>query len=110
MDYLWEHFVLNELHAELQVRDIRYWRDKRGHEIDFVLIQRGNAPIVVECKWSASEFDASGLKAFRLAYLKGENFVVVRDVDRPSIRHYGDVSTVFVSLQNLIQKIKPQPL
>jgi len=37
MGVLWEHYVLNELHANLQSRDIRYWRDKRGHEIDFVI-------------------------------------------------------------------------
>ena len=56
MGYLWEHYVLNELHAHLQSRDIRYWRDKRKHEVDFVLKKRGQAPIAIECKWSASDF------------------------------------------------------
>ncbi len=34
---LWEHFVLNELIANRQSRKIFYWRDKQGHEIDFVI-------------------------------------------------------------------------
>ena len=41
---LWEHFVLNELHGQLQTRDIRYWRDKQGHEVDFVLADRSGPP------------------------------------------------------------------
>ena len=48
---LWEHLVLNELQAHLQTRRIGYWRDKRGHEIDFVLARRGQAPLALECKW-----------------------------------------------------------
>jgi predicted AAA+ superfamily ATPase len=26
--------------ANLQTRDVHYWRDKRGHEVDFVLTPR----------------------------------------------------------------------
>ena len=50
---LWEHFVLNELMAHLQSRNIHYWREKRGHEVDFILARRGADPIAIECKWSA---------------------------------------------------------
>ena len=34
---LWEHFVLNEIMAQTQSREIHYWRNKRGLEVDFVL-------------------------------------------------------------------------
>jgi predicted AAA+ superfamily ATPase len=37
---LWEHYVLNELHAQLQTRRLNYWRDRQGHEVDFVLARR----------------------------------------------------------------------
>ena len=47
---LWEHFVLNEIHAALQTRRIHYWRDKRGHEVDFVLTRRGGNPIAEDRK------------------------------------------------------------
>jgi uncharacterized protein len=36
---LWEHLVLNEIHAHLGARDIHYWRSKLGNEVDFVLPQ-----------------------------------------------------------------------
>ena len=54
---LWEHFVLNELQAKLQTRNIYYWRDKSGHEVDFVLKHPAKHLTAVEAKWSASAFD-----------------------------------------------------
>ena len=80
---LWEHVVLNELHGQLQIRDIRYWRDKQGHEVDFVLADRSGPPTAIECKWSASNFDTANLRAFRRLYPKGRNLLFAQDVDRP---------------------------
>ncbi len=48
MGLLCEHFVLNELQAHLQSRDIQYWRDKKAHEVDFVLAPRNHPPIAIE--------------------------------------------------------------
>lgn len=45
---LWEHYVLNEVQAQLQTREIYCWQDKRGHEIDFVISKRNNSPIAIE--------------------------------------------------------------
>ncbi|MDP3722670.1 MAG: ATP-binding protein [Candidatus Omnitrophota bacterium] len=104
---LWEHVVLNELHGRLQSRDVRYWRDKRGHEIDFVLAPRGRPPIAIECKWSANDVDLSNLKAFRRAYATGENFLVAHDVDRPSIRHDGTLTLTILPLPKLIEQLLP---
>lgn len=103
---LWEHLVLNELHGQLQSRDIRYWRDKRGHEVDFILARRGQPPVAIECKWSASDFDATNLKAFRRAHPKGANFLVAQDVDRPYVRHDGDLAVDVVSLPKLLARIQ----
>jgi len=102
---LWEHFVLNELHGRLQSRDIRYWRDKRGHEVDFVLAERGQPPTAIECKWSASEFDAKNLAAFRRAHPKGKNFLVSQDVDRAYTRQCGDLTIEVVSLPALVERL-----
>jgi predicted AAA+ superfamily ATPase len=102
---LWEHFVLNEMHAYLQSREIRYWRDKRGHEIDFVLARRRRSPLAIECKWSASNFDPGNLQAFRRCYPHGENLVVANDVERSFSRSYGDLSVRFVSLSELIEDL-----
>jgi hypothetical protein len=66
------------MHAHLQSREIRYWRDKRGHEVDFILAHTKQSSLAIECKWSASDFDAGNLQAFR-PYPKGDNLVVAND-------------------------------
>lgn len=102
MGLLWEHFVLNELHAHRQSRDIQYWRDKQGHEIDFVLAPRNHPPIAIECKWSADDFDAAGIKSFRKKYPKGDSYVVAHDVDRGFSRRYDGTEVKFVNLRELV--------
>ena len=101
MGSLWEHFVLNEIHATTQSRDIKYWRDKRGHEVDFVIARRGGPPAAIECKWTASDFDPANLCAFRRHYPGDESYVVASDVDREFSRKYGDVNVRFVGLAGL---------
>ncbi len=103
---LWEHFVLNELQARLQTRDIRYWRDKRQHEIDFIHQRRGKPPTAIECKWTAGGFDARNLTAFRQAYPRGENYVVARDVRRPYRREVAGLKVDFVGLHGLLERLQ----
>ena len=102
---LWEHLVLNELHASLQSRRIGYWRDKRGHEVDFVLSDRRHDPIAIECKWSASDIDPSNLQAFRRQHPDGQNYVVSRDIDRAYVREYGSISVRFCSIADLLNDL-----
>ncbi len=104
---LWEHLVLNELHAHLGSRAIHYWRTKRGAEIDFVLTPRDGPPTAIECKWSASAVDLGGVRAFRNRYPKGPNLVVAADVDEPYGRRFGDLTVRFVSLPGLIRELAP---
>lgn len=103
---LWEHFVLNEMQAHLQSRGIRYWRDKRSHEVDFVLAPLRRDPVAIECKWSATDFDPTHLKAFRRRYPRGESLVVTHDIERSFARTYGDVPVRFVNLRELIERLK----
>jgi predicted AAA+ superfamily ATPase len=103
---LWEHYVLNEFQSRLPDRQVRYWRDKQRHEIDFVLSGRGDSsPRAVECKWSADEFEPAALLAFRRRYPHGENLVVAQDVDRSFSRDYRGVEVRFVSLEGLIEAL-----
>lgn len=99
---LWEHFVLNEMHAYMQSRRIMYWRDKRGHEIDFIVQKRSVPPMAIECKWSASDFDPVNIKAFRRHNAKGENVVVANDVKRPYSHTYNGVKIKFIGLSDLM--------
>jgi predicted AAA+ superfamily ATPase len=98
---LWEHLVLNEIHARFQSRDIRYWRDKRGHEIDFVLVRRGRPPVAIECKWSASQLDWTNLRAFAHLYPKATVVVVAQDARGAFTRRDGPLTVRVIGLPDL---------
>jgi hypothetical protein len=90
----------------LQTRSIQYWRDKRGHEIDFVVKPRGLDPIAIECKGSADELDPRNLLAFRRQYPKGANWVVAPDVGRAFTRHHNGIEIRYGSLGSLVQGLR----
>ena len=102
---MWEHFVLNEIMAKLQSREVLYWRDKRGHEVDFILAERRSNPVALECKWSSRDFDAGNLQAFRRQHPKGENFVIAHDVERSFQREYDQITVRFESLPALVGRL-----
>jgi predicted AAA+ superfamily ATPase len=95
---LWEHYVLNELHASRQARDVRYWRDKQGHEIDFVLASKRGSPMTIECKWKAATYEPDNLRIFRRHYPRGSNLVVTSDTTAPYDRTFGDLTVRFVGI------------
>jgi predicted AAA+ superfamily ATPase len=105
--HLWEHYVLNELTARLQTTTLRYWRDKQGHEVDFVWTPRGRPPVAIECKWSAREFDPANLAVFARAYPKAELRVVTHDAQPGFVREYGGLKIRFCSLAKLADEISP---
>jgi predicted AAA+ superfamily ATPase len=100
---LWEHYVLNEIQARKQERRLHYWRDKRHHEVDFVLPKRDKSITTIECKWSADHFEPSGMKAFRRAYKNGKNYVVAYNVKHSFKRTYKGLEVEFVNLGQLIK-------
>jgi hypothetical protein len=103
---LWEHYVLNEIHARLQRRDVQTWRDKQHHEIDFILQKSARQVEAIECKLSADQFDPGHLKIFRGLHPLGKNFVVASDVDGSYRKDYRDMQVNFVSLEGLISALK----
>ena len=107
MGALWEHFVLNEIVAQTQSRTISYWRDKRGHEVDFIFARRRPEPLAIECKWSASDFDPTNLKSFRRQHPRGDNLVVAADVEKAFTNRYEDIRVKFVGLRDLIGTLVP---
>lgn len=100
---LWEHYVLNEYLGRRQQRDLLYWRDKRGHAVDFVTVRRGK-PVAIECRWRADGFGPRNLRAFRKACPAGENFVVTPDTERSCLRRDGDVQDRSVGLGELVTR------
>jgi len=105
LGYLWEHYVLNEIFGRLQTRKVNYWRDKQGHEIDFVINAGAKQVITIECKWKSDGFDAGNLRIFRSKYPFGNNYVAASDVTASFTRKYGDISVKFVSLNALIGEL-----
>lgn len=98
---LWEHLVLNELHAYVGRWPIKYWRDKRGHEVDFILTPRGEDPVAIECKWSKDGFNPANLEVFRRSYPKGKNILIASDIKKGSIKKFGQLEIELVPLNEV---------
>ncbi len=104
---LWEHFVFNELKAQLQDNaDILYWRDKKKREIDFVIKKkRSQTAIAIETKWQAKNFNSDNLRAFRDLHPEGENFLIANDIQETYTKNYDDLKVKFISLRECISQI-----
>lgn len=100
---LWEHYVLNELGACLQTTDLRYWRDKQGHEVDLIWVPRGKDPVAIECKWSARDFDPVNLQVFAQAYPRATLMVVAPDALPSFKRRYNGIEVRFLALTPLVR-------
>jgi predicted AAA+ superfamily ATPase len=88
---LWEHLVLEHLQAHVPDTPIQYWRDKSGHEVDFVLPRSRDEVDAIECKWDPGAFDDAALKLFRAYYPRGRNFLLTPSGDPAYDRRYGDL-------------------
>lgn len=108
--FLWEHLVLNELHSKLQTRAISYWRDKRGHEIDFVLQERGKALIAIECKWkrNTGKSEDRNIKAFLRQYPNSNIFIVTQEAERTYYKKIDGTKITIVTLPDLIKAVLGQ--
>ncbi len=105
---LWELYTLNELKARLPGLKTRYWRDKQGHEVDFVLQGGRGAPLVaVECKWSSRAADLSNLEVFKRRYPAARCVVAAADAGRPA-RLGGEARAELVSLEGLVSLLEAQ--
>ena len=113
---LWEHCVLNEIHAHTQTHAIHYWRDKQGHEIDFVLRNKSTHELtVIECKFTSSSLSKdraldsalrTNIEAFRRYYPQGKNYVVASDVAEPFERHYDTTTITFINALDLVKRLR----
>ena len=103
---LWEHYVLNELSAQLQTTRLRYWRDKQGHEVDLIWASRAGNVLAIECKWSAKDFDPRNLLVFARAYPKAELLVTTTDAHPSFVRQIEGHQVRFLTLDDLIRQIR----
>lgn len=87
---LWEHLVLEHLQAHFPDTPVRYWRDKHGREVDFILAHRRDEVDAIECKWNPDTLDPAALKLFRSYYPLGRNYLVTPSGDPAHTRRFGD--------------------
>ncbi|MBI3797273.1 MAG: ATP-binding protein [Deltaproteobacteria bacterium] len=105
LGHLWEHYVLNELTAHLQTADLRYWRDKQGHEVDLIWAPRGKSPAAIECKWSARDCNPANLLVFARIYPKAILLVTAPDARPAFTRNYSGIEVQFLTLDRLVARL-----
>ncbi|NMB73641.1 MAG: DUF4143 domain-containing protein [Myxococcales bacterium] len=104
---LLEHWVQNELHARFPREQVFFWRDKRKHEVDFVVqAGRQTAPLAIECRATSTRFDPNGLRAFRAIYPEGKNPVVCLDTFEPYSARAGGLAVRFIPLLRLVEELE----
>jgi predicted AAA+ superfamily ATPase len=91
MGILWEHLVLEHLQAQFPDTPVHYWRDKAGHEVDFVLAARRDEVDAIECQWDPGAFDSGALQVFRRWYPHGRNYLLSPSVPTPHWRRSGEL-------------------
>ena len=99
--FLWEHLTLNEIFSVLQSRRVNYWRDKQGHEVDFVLAPPGRRGLAIECKWREAEFSPKNLKIFARHYPDFGLAVAASDVAMPHEKSLAGLNIKFVNLKDI---------
>jgi uncharacterized protein len=106
---LWKHWVLNEICSRLQAPTVQYWRDKRGHEVDFVIISPEKGIVTLTGEWKAGDFDSANLRAFRYHYPDGPNWVVCGDVGQGYGHNFGRLKVDFLGLEEMVKRLGPGP-
>ena len=64
----WVHFQQDTEGTDLE---LRYFRDKDGREVDFIVVDRNVPVLIVKCKWGDTEIDRS-LKYFKSKFPQAE--------------------------------------
>jgi predicted AAA+ superfamily ATPase len=98
---LWEHLVLDILRAATGGEGLHFWRDKSGHEVDFV-VRRGREVDVIECKVNPERFDPESLSIFRGIYPHGLNYLVCPGARVPYDRRFAPLTLRITGGQDLL--------
>ena len=96
--HLLENLVLESMQAQPKSFQIHFWRDKRGHEIDFVIQTGKRELLVIECKSQRRNFSLKNLLIFRSHYPEGKNIVVTLD-EKEFIEKISGHSIHFMGIQ-----------
>jgi hypothetical protein len=98
---LWEHLVLDTLRSETDDRNLYFWRDKSGREVDFVIKRGAQYVDAIECKINPDRFEPDSTAAFRESYAEGDNYVISPYIKTPYQRRYGELTVRFRNMNQL---------
>ncbi len=107
--YLLENLVLECMQAQPLSRQIFFWRDKLGHEIDFVVPVDKKNLIAIECKSQKRNFNPKNLSVFRKSYPGGKNIVVTLDPIGSTEKNL-DFEIQFMNLEQFFQFLQLESL
>jgi len=98
---LLEHLALETIQSLEGLPRIRYWRDKAGREVDFVLPFSRDRVDAIEVKWRGDAFEPRSLKAFRASYPHGRNWLVTAQTGQAFARQVGALELTSVGIEAL---------
>jgi uncharacterized protein len=101
---LWEHVVLDMLRTVVDNRNLFYWRDKSGREVDFVIRDTRQQADAVQCKINPDSFEPAALFVFRSLYPEGRNYVLSPHVKTAYQRRYGGLRADFIFTQQMFNR------
>jgi predicted AAA+ superfamily ATPase len=102
LGHLWEHLVLESLQTAFPDMPVRYWRDKAGREVDFVMIRNRDEIDAIECKWAPSSFDPATLRTFRSYYPKGRNYLLTPSGEPSFFKSFGGMEVQICTPSHLM--------
>jgi predicted AAA+ superfamily ATPase len=104
---IWESIVLNHLrvwYPQSNRKNLFYYRDKKGNEIDFIL-KKGNKLIAIECKTSEKAHLSSGAyAAMNILHIPEEHAFVVAPFPCSSLGKTITLPELHTKIENIFNK------
>ena len=107
---LWEHLALDILRTAYGIEKVSYWRDKAGHQVDFVVPGIRDSVTAIECKTSPEKFRSQNLAAFRSSYPHGDNWVIAPGVKTAYKKRFDAFTVEFLPLSNVLERAQTRAL
>jgi predicted AAA+ superfamily ATPase len=100
---LWEHCVLDVLQTAFGDEKVSYWRDKAGHEVDFVVAGSRDSVTAIECKANPDKFRPQNLAVFRALYPRGDNWVLAPGIKTAYKKRFDSLTIEFLPLTSVLE-------
>jgi hypothetical protein len=103
---LWEHLVLDVLQTAFGDEKVSYWRDKSGHEVDFIVAGNRDSVTTVECKNSPDKFRPENCAVFRSIYPRGDNWVLAPGIKTAYKKRFDTLTVDFLPLTSILENTR----